>query len=91
MTRDFLRIVACGSVDDGKSTLIGRLLHDAGRVPGDERSTQPATPPVFPPLEKGGRGDLFLMLPASEEQIPLDPPFAKGEDKHLPSDTRDTR
>ena len=38
MTRDFLRIVACGSVDDGKSTLIGRLLHDAGRVPDDERA-----------------------------------------------------
>ncbi len=33
-----LRIVACGSVDDGKSTLIGRLLHDAGRVPDDERA-----------------------------------------------------
>ena len=33
-----VRIVACGSVDDGKSTLIGRLLHDAGRVPDDERT-----------------------------------------------------
>jgi bifunctional enzyme CysN/CysC len=37
--RDFLRIVACGSVDDGKSTLIGRLLHEAGRVRDDERAT----------------------------------------------------
>jgi bifunctional enzyme CysN/CysC len=34
----FLRIVACGSVDDGKSTLIGRLLHEAGRVRDDERA-----------------------------------------------------
>jgi bifunctional enzyme CysN/CysC len=34
----FLRIVACGSVDDGKSTLIGRLLHEAGQIPGDERA-----------------------------------------------------
>jgi bifunctional enzyme CysN/CysC len=34
----FLRIVACGSVDDGKSTLIGRLLFEAGRVPDDERA-----------------------------------------------------
>ena len=33
-----LRIVACGSVDDGKSTLIGRLLFEAGRVPDDERA-----------------------------------------------------
>ncbi len=34
----FLRLIACGSVDDGKSTLIGRLLHEAGRVPEDERA-----------------------------------------------------
>ncbi|NLC61864.1 MAG: adenylyl-sulfate kinase [Gammaproteobacteria bacterium] len=32
-----LKVVACGSVDDGKSTLIGRLLHDAGRISDDER------------------------------------------------------
>jgi len=30
-----LRFLACGSVDDGKSTLLGRLLHDAGSVPPD--------------------------------------------------------
>ena len=35
---DFLRLIACGSVDDGKSTLIGRLLHEAGRVPDDEKA-----------------------------------------------------
>jgi sulfate adenylyltransferase subunit 1 (EFTu-like GTPase family) len=27
-----LRLLTCGSVDDGKSTLIGRLLHDCGAV-----------------------------------------------------------
>jgi bifunctional enzyme CysN/CysC len=27
-----LRFLTCGSVDDGKSTLIGRLLHDAGLI-----------------------------------------------------------
>ena len=26
----------CGSVDDGKSTLIGRLLHDTGSVAEDQ-------------------------------------------------------
>lgn len=31
-----LRFITCGSVDDGKSTLIGRLLHDCGQVPEDE-------------------------------------------------------
>ena len=28
-TRDLLRFLTCGSVDDGKSTLIGRLLYDS--------------------------------------------------------------
>ncbi len=27
--KDLLRLLTCGSVDDGKSTLIGRLLHDS--------------------------------------------------------------
>src|SRR5262245_2621025 len=31
-----LRFLACGSVDDGKSTLIGRLLHDARLIPDDQ-------------------------------------------------------
>jgi bifunctional enzyme CysN/CysC len=31
-----LRLVTCGSVDDGKSTLIGRLLADTGNVPDDQ-------------------------------------------------------
>jgi len=33
-----LRFITCGSVDDGKSTLIGRLLYDAGALPDDERA-----------------------------------------------------
>ncbi|MET0327331.1 MAG: adenylyl-sulfate kinase [Luteimonas sp.] len=33
-----MRVVACGSVDDGKSTLIGRLLHDSGHLTDDERA-----------------------------------------------------
>ena len=31
-----LRFLTCGSVDDGKSTLIGRLLYDAGLVADDQ-------------------------------------------------------
>lgn len=31
-----LRFITCGSVDDGKSTLLGRLLYDAGLVPEDQ-------------------------------------------------------
>ena len=33
--KDLLRFITCGSVDDGKSTLIGRLLFDARLVPDD--------------------------------------------------------
>jgi sulfate adenylyltransferase subunit 1 (EFTu-like GTPase family) len=33
-----LRFLTCGSVDDGKSTLIGRLLHDTGCVTEDQRA-----------------------------------------------------
>lgn len=31
-----LRFLTCGSVDDGKSTLIGRLLYELGQVPTDQ-------------------------------------------------------
>jgi bifunctional enzyme CysN/CysC len=34
--KTLLRLVVCGSVDDGKSTLIGRLLYDLGSVPSDQ-------------------------------------------------------
>jgi bifunctional enzyme CysN/CysC len=34
-TGGMLRVLACGSVDDGKSTLIGRLLFEFGAIPDD--------------------------------------------------------
>ena len=36
---DLLRFITCGSVDDGKSTLIGRLLWDTGSLPEDHIAT----------------------------------------------------
>ncbi len=42
-----LRVLTCGSVDDGKSTLIGRLLWDATDLYDDQRAT----------LERGRRVD----------------------------------
>jgi len=36
LRRPMLRITTCGSVDDGKSTLIGRLLLDCRAVPEDQ-------------------------------------------------------
>ncbi|MFS8137619.1 MAG: adenylyl-sulfate kinase [Thermomonas sp.] len=35
-TKGLLRFITCGSVDDGKSSLLGRLLYDAGMVPDDQ-------------------------------------------------------
>lgn len=35
MTKAIIRLVTCGSVDDGKSTLIGRLLVETDSVPDD--------------------------------------------------------
>ncbi|WP_332658824.1 adenylyl-sulfate kinase [Brevundimonas sp.] len=39
--REIVRLITCGSVDDGKSTLIGRLLHEAGAVPSDQTAALP--------------------------------------------------
>ena len=37
--QDLLRFITCGSVDDGKSTLIGRLLWDAQQLFDDQLAT----------------------------------------------------
>jgi bifunctional enzyme CysN/CysC len=37
--KDLLRFITCGSVDDGKSTLIGRLLHDSRLIYDDQLSS----------------------------------------------------
>jgi bifunctional enzyme CysN/CysC len=37
-SKDLLRFITCGSVDDGKSTLIGRLLHDSKLIFEDQLS-----------------------------------------------------
>ncbi|MBM4220244.1 MAG: sulfate adenylyltransferase subunit CysN [Gammaproteobacteria bacterium] len=34
--KELLRFITCGSVDDGKSTLIGRLLHDTQQILEDQ-------------------------------------------------------
>ena len=37
-TKNLLRVITCGSVDDGKSTLIGRLLYDSKQIFDDQLS-----------------------------------------------------
>lgn len=49
--KDLLRFITCGSVDDGKSTLIGRLLHDSKMIYEDQlaalsKDSKKAAPPV---------------------------------------------
>ena len=34
--RDLLKFITCGSVDDGKSTLIGHLLYDSKLIYADQ-------------------------------------------------------
>ena len=41
---DSLHVLTCGSVDDGKSTLIGRLLWDAGALHSDQRQALQRSP-----------------------------------------------
>jgi bifunctional enzyme CysN/CysC len=43
---DLLRFTTAGSVDDGKSTLIGRLLHDAGAIYEDQLASLRGKAPV---------------------------------------------
>ncbi|HMM56647.1 MAG TPA: adenylyl-sulfate kinase [Rudaea sp.] len=49
---DQLRFITCGSVDDGKSTLLGRLLYDADLLRDDEK-TSLGDPPDFSRLLDG--------------------------------------
>jgi bifunctional enzyme CysN/CysC len=64
---ELLRVVTAGSVDDGKSTLIGRLLHDTRSILEDQLDAVLRTS-----LERGdGRLDLALLtdgLRAEREQ-----------------------
>ena len=50
--QDLLRFITCGSVDDGKSTLIGRLLWESGRLYDDQIEALKADS-----LTRGARGD----------------------------------
>ncbi len=37
MRDDLLKFITCGSVDDGKSTLIGHMLYDAKLIFADQK------------------------------------------------------
>ncbi len=78
-----LRFITCGSVDDGKSTLIGRLLYDSKSLLDDQRDA----------LEQGGLDFASLVdgLAAEQEQgITIDVAyrfFATARRKFITADT----
>ncbi len=45
--QDILRFITCGSVDNGKSTLIGRMLYDSNMVPEDHAQDLKSTSKKF--------------------------------------------
>jgi bifunctional enzyme CysN/CysC len=67
--KELLRLLTCGSVDDGKSTLIGRLLHDSKMIYEDQLSAIKAD--SVKSGTTGGTIDLALLvdgLQAEREQ-----------------------
>src|SRR6202158_4957724 len=67
--KSLLRFITCGSVDDGKSTLIGRLLYDSKMIFEDQLAALEADSKKFG--TQGGDLDLALLvdgLAAEREQ-----------------------
>ena len=58
--KSLLRLLTCGSVDDGKSTLIGRLLHDSQLIYEDVLASLEADSAAHG--SAGGQVDLALLM-----------------------------
>ena len=58
--KDLLRLLTCGSVDDGKSTLIGRLLHDSRMIYEDHLADLEVDSSIMG--SAGGQVDLALLM-----------------------------
>ena len=73
--RGLLRFLTCGSVDDGKSTLIGRLLYDSSLVYEDQIHTVEHES-RRPGAARGGALDLSLLIDGlqaeREQKITID-------------------
>lgn len=90
--QDLLRFITCGSVDDGKSTLIGRLLWDAQQLFDDQLASLQSDSKKFG--TQGGDIDFALLvdgLAAEREQgITIDVAyryFATARRKFIVADT----
>lgn len=87
-----LRFITCGSVDDGKSTLLGRLLHDSKNIFEDQLSATESESQKYG--TQGDNVDLALLvdgLQAEREQgITIDVAyryFATDKRKFIAADT----
>lgn len=90
--KGILRFIACGSVDDGKSTLIGRLLYESHQILGDQMEVLKADSKKSGTL--GGDLDFSLLvdgLQAEREQgITIDVAyrfFSTDNRKYIVADT----
>jgi bifunctional enzyme CysN/CysC len=64
--KDLLRFLTCGSVDDGKSTLIGRLLYDCSLILEDQLATLQRDSRRFG--TNGDEVDFSLLLDGLEDE-----------------------
>lgn len=64
--KELMRLLTCGSVDDGKSTLIGRLLHDSKQVYEDQMAA--VTRDSAKKSSAGGEVDLSLLVDGLKEE-----------------------
>jgi bifunctional enzyme CysN/CysC len=64
--KDLLRFLTCGSVDDGKSTLIGRLLHECALILDDQLAALERESRRFGTT--GGDLDFSLLLDGLEDE-----------------------
>src|SRR5258706_650664 len=92
--KELLRFLTCGSVDDGKSTLIGRLLHDTKTIYEDQLAAVKRDSVKFGTTGEAGGVDLALLtdgLKAEREQgITIDVAyryFSTDKRKFISADT----
>jgi bifunctional enzyme CysN/CysC len=91
--KDLLRFITCGSVDDGKSTLIGRLLYDSQQLFDDQLSALEKDSTHSGSVSDGGLDFSLLVdgLAAEREQgITIDVAyrfFATDKRKFIVADT----
>ena len=91
-SQDLLRFIACGSVDDGKSTLIGRLLWESRQLFDDQLAALETESKKYG--TQGGDIDFALLLDGlaaeREQGITIDVAyrfFATGKRKFIVADT----